>query len=58
MADNINREVSFKVTSLNEVLNMFSGIEKITFENNDIANKIRKVADDLAHEVDRFSDYH
>ncbi|HPU23778.1 MAG TPA: hypothetical protein PL149_06440, partial [Candidatus Kapabacteria bacterium] len=58
MADSINQEVSFKVTSLNEVLTVFSGIEKITFENNEIANKIRTASEHLASEVARFSDYH
>ncbi|HPP38711.1 MAG TPA: methyl-accepting chemotaxis protein [Candidatus Kapabacteria bacterium] len=58
MAESINQEVTFKVTSLNEVLSVFGGIEKITYENNEVANKIRNAADHLAKEVDRFSEYH
>ena len=58
MAESINQEVTFKVTSLNEVLSVFGGIEKITYENNEIANKIRNAAENLANEVDRFSEYH
>ena len=54
MAESINQEVTFKVTSLNEVLSVFGGIEKITYENNEIANKIRNAADNLANEVERF----